>query len=430
MIAPVSAQPRRSLEKSTGNRNERWPEALVWLWTLVMVSADIKVINGVYVHWAVTLIVAFLAAPGLLRLRYSARTPLLLAAFGLIVATLLAAFNSHEALYGLEQALKFAVILLGGLMLFSSHPRYALVAFRAFLFSVYLNAVLLLVGLFVNPVAASQMAWGRWGTALNYPGALWRCGALVLVYSISLLIEPQGRTLKPLLLLLCGLMLILADGSRTALIALPLAALYCAVAMPRARAMLAKALVPTLVTVGLVLAFFTTSVMFTAAEHSEGGVARVQEMILDYSLRGVEGLREADPTRAAMLEDGLAAVLRHPLLGGGIGTTRSETDVGPMEIHMSYLQAWGDLGILGMVSYVALIAGGLALGLRSGRLIRSLKSPVERAACYNAVFLLISFAFAGLFHPMSTEWSEWVSYVVPVGLLSRLGDRRAFPEGV
>jgi hypothetical protein len=117
-----------------------------------------------------------------------------------------------------------------------------------------------------------------------------------------------------------------------------------------------------------------------------------------------------------MLEAGLGALRAASLVGTGIGTTRADTDVGVMVVHMTYLQVLGDLGLLGLLAYLWLILGWLPFLPRAWRNIRSLPDAPLRATYYSAIFLLLFYALAGLFHPLSTEWSEWVTFIIPYAL--------------
>ncbi len=108
------------------------------------------------------------------------------------------------------------------------------------------------------------------------------------------------------------------------------------------------------------------------------------------------------------------------ILGTGIGTTVTETKVGPMGTHMTYLQVWADLGIAGFLSYIWLVWGWLPWVPRVLRRVRALRDPVERAIYYNALYVLLFFAAAGFFNPLSSEWSEWVLFVVAYALVWRM----------
>jgi O-antigen ligase len=118
-----------------------------------------------------------------------------------------------------------------------------------------------------------------------------------------------------------------------------------------------------------------------------------------------------------MLQDVTNAIEAHPILGTGIETTVTETIAGPMGTHMTYLQVWADLGFLGFVSYIWLVWGWVPWVPRVLRRVQALSDPVQRAIYYNALYVLLFFACAGFFNPLSTEWSEWVLFIVAYALV-------------
>jgi O-antigen ligase len=152
----------------------------------------------------------------------------------------------------------------------------------------------------------------------------------------------------------------------------------------------------------------------------QGAIGRLRLLINTFEASGVENLGSADVVRYQMLQDVLEAVRAHPILGTGIETTVTETKVGPMGTHMTYLQVWADLGLAGFISYIWLVWGWVPRLPRVLRRVRALSNPVERAIYYNAVYVLLFFGAAGFFNPLSTEWSEWVLFVVAYALVWRL----------
>src|SRR5205823_2075717 len=119
-----------------------------------------------------------------------------------------------------------------------------------------------------------------------------------------------------------------------------------------------------------------------------GAVGRLSELVGSVEATGVEGLGTADVVRFQMWADVLEAIRNHPLWGTGFETTISDTIAGSMSVHMTYLQVWADLGILGFVAYIWLMWGWIPWIPSVMRRIRSLPDPIHRAVYYNAVFLL------------------------------------------
>ena len=105
--------------------------------------------------------------------------------------------------------------------------------------------------------------------------------------------------------------------------------------------------------------------------------------------------------------------------------TRVSTEAGPMSVHMTYLQIWADLGIFGLLAYLWVTCGWAPQLRRAFLAVRSIGSAEERAIYYNAVFILMFFVFSGFFHPVSTEWSEWIAFAIALGFFSELTGTKA-----
>lgn len=391
---------------------------IVWVWTVLVLARGLLDSVNPRVHWLVSAAAATVIAPFLLRVRFAAYAPGLLPAWLLTVAVLLSSLATPDPLYGLVEAGKLGVLLVVTLTLFVTHSRYAHDAFRGFVFSTFLNAVLLLGGFLGMALLSREMMLRRWGTLLDYPGSLWRVGILTVCWSAYLLVVGE-RPLRHLALLAASLALIYFDGSRTGF-------LLCLVAAPfvvSVRIMEARSLASRLATVGAAVALVLTlvagwnwAVSRRDASQASGTLGRIALLASSAKFEGVAALVAADPTRARMLQAGVTVLREARLVGTGMQTTRIDTEEGFMVVHMTYLQVLGDLGLLGFVCYVWLTLGWIPWLPRALANVRHLPSAFERAVYYNAIFLLLFFALAGLLHPLSTEWSEWVTFIIPYAL--------------
>ncbi len=404
----------------------------MWCWSFLVFAADLKVTLWLYIHWATAGACVVLGLPTLLRQRYRLRHPVYLAATTLILAMLLSAVTSPEPAEGAKQALKLVAILFGGMSLFVTHPKFARTAISAAVAAAVVNAALLGGGALFGLPTAYLLAPGRWGTALNWPGSLWRVGAVVFVYSLYRSGAERGRRRwLPLLTLAGSAACIVGDGSRTALALIPIAVLFWLYViiserrlnhMDEARLLL-RLSGTAIATLGL--AWFILLRPGVQDESAQGGLARIRRTLPSAPAFSTEGAEGADPARMEMLQAAIAAVVEHPFTGGGIGSTRIDTEFGPMVVHVSYLQVWGDLGPLGAFSFAALALGWLTSARAIMRAARLAPSALERALYYNGVFQLAVFAFAALFHPLSTEWSEWLPYIIGVSLCTAARSSRA-----
>jgi O-antigen ligase len=282
--------------------------------------------------------------------------------------------------------------------------------------AVALNAALVLAGLLGVRGAFSLMAVGRYGTFLNGPGSMWRVGILVLLPSALNLLLGQSL-LWPLVLFLSSIALMIFDGSRTAGISMFLATGFIVYFMSRevmiskkglSRKLLSRVAIVVIILIGGVIwrpvaSSYTTNIGFGRRLSALFSTASSGE--------GIEGIAVADENRMNMLKTAFNAILDHPLLGTGMGTTTIETDVGPMVVHLAYLQIWADVGILGFIAYAVLLFGAL-LGpwVRTSAVVTA--DVGDRIVIYNGTYLLLCWAISSLLHPISTEIAEWVMFIV------------------
>jgi O-antigen ligase len=219
------------------------------------------------------------------------------------------------------------------------------------------------------------------------------------------------------------------DGARTAILILFVGGIYLVFVLAAETGHLKRALLIT--TSGLILvataAVMSGIVQGQPGSAPEGGLGRVGQLSGVLQEQGFDGLELADATRFQMLDDAVAAIRSHPVLGSGIITTTTESTVGPQAVHMTYLQVWADLGLLGLIAYVWLVWGWIPWVPAALRRISGMSDPVQRALHHNAIFLLLVYGVIGFFHPLSTEWSEWIIFIVAYAILWPIAAGDKFP---
>jgi len=429
------------------------------IWVILVTSATLKWVVP-YIHWYASAVLIAILALSLPRPRWAdLRLPLVAsAALTLAICTLV--FVSRNPVYEVLEAGKLAIILLVLLPLLTTSPALALAALRGAEISIWINLALVLVGKIASGAFSRMMARSRIGTALNTPGTLWRLAILLLVLA-GMRYLFGGGTFRNLLLFGTSFFLIVLDGSRTAfLLALIAPAIFTAVFVSTFRPLLQRlrprilltrvgAMALVVACVFLARGYFIreslTSEVWrdlsskmqriatqaksapgksTTAGAKQASAAPAPQI----SSRPAESttpassqpksaiepsvaLKAADSLRADMLRVVIAAIKKHPIIGTGMGTTLAVTSHGPIVVHMAYLQLWADVGLLGFLSLSALNFGSVIILWRKYK-TRAMSNPNHCAIFYNGVGLLICWAIADIFHPISTELSEWIMFLI------------------
>lgn len=389
-----------------------------WIWVFLLLAADLKVAIHPYIHWGISLLAFVLMLPLLALAKFRIRCQHQIQWFAvlmmilLIISVLLTGLTTENAFYSLIQAFKLSAILLMPFLLFTTRSDLARVGLFAATAAVWTNLSFLLLGITLSPVFARQMAAdGRWGTFLNYPGSLWRVGILVLVFSTYLFYHKR-KDFRFLALLIASLCLIYADGSRTGFIMTFASIVYVGIIVLMEKRRYLQ--------VGLVLAFTGLGgALFIGMLFSDHVIiSTVLPNRLEETIQAVVSgnLEQADSARFLMFLTAFQSISDHPLWGTGIGTTQAELDAGAMVIHNTYLQVWSDLGILGFLAYIGLVLGWILWLPHFFTNVRQQGNIMQRSIAYNAVFLLFFYSVSGLFHPLSTEWSEWITFMISFAL--------------
>ena len=84
---------------------------------------------------------------------------------------------------------------------------------------------------------------------------------------------------------------------------------------------------------------------------------------------------------------------------------------------MAYFQMWADAGFLAFLGLIW-IAVGWVVWLRAA--MNNLRQGIgseNNALTYNGIFMLTSLALANVLHTYSTEWAQWLPYLMSVSFL-------------
>lgn len=136
----------------------------------------------------------------------------------------------------------------------------------------------------------------------------------------------------------------------------------------------------------------------------------------------VDRLTRQDETRLQMLSKGWEGAVAHFPIGGGLGTTKSNDNGTQVHIHMTYLQLLSDVGVVGLLSYLAIFGSILLWFLRLDRLSRLYAVPVM---AIPGIYLL-----QGMFTPLSNEMTEWFPVILAASVMYGLAHGLTKADGV
>jgi len=119
-----------------------------------------------------------------------------------------------------------------------------------------------------------------------------------------------------------------------------------------------------------------------------------------------------DSTRIDMFLHGIQSSIANFPLGGGLGSTTLESYGYPLHIHMTYLQLFSDLGLIGILSYMAIFLLSILWFFR-------LKDKARISALPVLATILIYF-IQGCFAPFSNEITEWFPVILSFSVLYNL----------
>jgi O-antigen ligase len=137
-----------------------------------------------------------------------------------------------------------------------------------------------------------------------------------------------------------------------------------------------------------------------------------------------------DPARYELLEHAIDQIRLHPVAGGGFDASSLEmSSDGKSEhgivrfkqvVHNAYLQVWADMGFVGLMGFCCIIFSWVTVLPRCIIRIRKCADADRRAYYYNAIFLLMCVSMFFIFHPISTECSDWIRFGSSSAVLAEL----------
>jgi hypothetical protein len=247
---------------------------------------------------------------------------------------------------------------------------------------------------------------GRQGSLFAYPGVLWKTNAFFAAFVVARVLTSPFRKLIPAtFILLASVYLLLADSSRTGF-------LWFSAVMA----------------MFVVLSFLVNTTKFLSVLSIAlmiGGIFvsfnldLISGLFDGGSILVINRLFEGDPIRSQMFSDGIVNAEACLPLGCGFQSSTSLVSGIPMVVHNVYLGILGDFGVLGELGLLIMVMSPVIIfamrewigGATQGPLVHYKLAACLGASCY---------CFTLLFHPLSSEMSEWGYWAIMLSWLSRL----------
>ena len=344
---------------------------------------------------------------------------LLLLGFGVLLSGFSLSALHNTDYITLYQTIKLAAIFAIGVLIYKHSNRLN----HQHLASISLTTITVAFLLFASakyafPALHVQLGDGRQGSLIAYPGVLWKTGAFFSPFALAHFLSERNSSVTSLLSYLAGAFLVIIDGSRTGIlwlifsttILISIRILDYRRAYSFQNILLAGLAAATLSIWGAFLASTRDTINFALA---------------------LDRISSGDPTRINMLADGLTHAEQCLALGCGFGSAVSATPEGPMVIHNAFLAVLGDVGVLGFIGFVVIISSPLLV------LLARLSTFPSRSDFGSTYFIcaatlgVIGFMFTLIFHPFSTEMSEWGLFFIMASWIfskSRKANFKAAPH--
>jgi O-antigen ligase len=243
-----------------------------------------------------------------------------------------------------------------------------------------------------------------------YPGVLWKTNAFFVAFIMArMLSNPSRNLITTMCVFLSSVYLLLADSSRTGFLWFAVIIATFALLVFVANTVRFFSVLSVLVLLIGLIAVFNLDAIYGFFDSK--------------SLLVVNRLFEGDPIRAKMITDGIVNADACLPLGCGFQSSTSIVDGTPMVIHNVYLAILGDYGALGELGLLIIVVSPVVVFVMREWTSGSSKVPLVfyklaaylGAACY---------CFILLFHPLSSEMSEWGYWAIMLSWLSRLSNER------
>ncbi|QOY73274.1 MULTISPECIES: hypothetical protein [unclassified Pseudomonas] len=384
--------------------NKRYAFLAVLAASVLVTLGDTRNIIGSLNYWLLwggVLVFGIYGSGG--RVKLSPEVSSITLGFTLMTLAFMISGVINSDIYTAYQGVKFIAIYILFLVIYSCSGLLELDDFyKIASISIVVSLVVFMLSKFFFTDLYIQLGDGRQGSEFAYPGVMWKVCAFFAPYIIAMLLTTRIKNaLFAGLILMASVYILLADSSRTGF--LWFAIVVCSFFLLR-------------------FLIFPIRTLLVAILCLIAGVCVLLSSNIDLtnhdSLLVLNRLFEGDPVRSAMIQDGISNVQKCFPFGCGFGSSFSVVDGENIVIHNVYLGMLGDVGVLGELALLFLMLMPFVFFLLS--LVDGSDLNKNIFFKFAAVLGVLCYIFIMLFHPLSTEMSEWGYWILMVSWLSRI----------
>lgn len=386
---------------------------IISIFILLVLFADLKVTVSPYIHWVAWIILVFPIIILSIYKKGLIKAPTLWLGIFIFIFGVLSTFFTGLNKETIVQLVKLGLVFMTlYYFVFYDDLKWSSVV-KVINIAVIINIVCLIVGMLgISNLAQLMTADGRWGTIFAYPGSLVKIGVLGFYINImAVLIFKKQEKIIPLIMLLMSLFIVFMDGSRTGMLTmmLTLPIIFGFYAVLNYRNKVKFIFLPTAFFVLLIGAIIVAAPFLKELRIGQNisNISQTESLL--------DGLERIDPARFSMYMEAINKIKESPFIGlGAFTTVGNQQDSAGMVVHNTYLQSWGDFGVIGFFGILLIYTGWLVLVPRLLRKVQINTDIKGNVSVCSSVLILTYFVLNGLFHPYSTELSEWILYIIPL----------------
>ncbi len=248
---------------------------------------------------------------------------------------------------------------------------------------------------YVSPAWLVTLGDGRIGTQISFPGVMWKAGAFIVPVICAIFFLGKISKVKVYLSIALSINIVLIDGSRTGFLYLLIQAPIWLKIFYYSNSSLSVKYIKNIFvsTIFVMLSYF----IFMNVSYED--------------LVVLQRLMDSDSSRLEMLATSVDIINQCAIFGCGFGSSAIDAGSYRMVIHNAYLSTFGDFGVFSFISIIIVLTAPIFFALQ---LVFKCKGKNERFAAISVTLAVTGFPILMLFHPLSSEFSEWGIYLMPL----------------